>query len=230
MTETKRADCASDNKTLAGPLCANASGSNGVVDTFGLLARTRAMLPAIKARAYRAEQSGQIPDSTIQEIRDAQLLRVGVPTRYRGPHFGDVDYDSAFQLTFEIARGCASTAWVYALYAAHNWMVSMTFPEETLDEYFADPDVLCASSFSDPTAGKLTPVSGGYRLTGSYSFSSGCDAASWNYFGATAPDGAKKVLVPRDDWEIDPGGATACPRPIGGGPLPVRPGRQNGGA
>jgi 3-hydroxy-9,10-secoandrosta-1,3,5(10)-triene-9,17-dione monooxygenase len=82
----------------------------------------------------------------------------------------------------ELGRGCGSTAWCYAVWDIHNWMVGH-WPLSTQEEYFASgPDTLSSSSFA--TAGKLEPVEGGFRLSGRWEFSSGSDAATWALLGA----------------------------------------------
>ena len=56
-------------------------------------------------------------------------------------------------------------------------------------------------------SGRLTPVDGGYELSGSGGFSSGCDHASWALLGALVvgadgrPVDFMTVLVPRTDYE-----------------------------
>ena len=81
-------------------------------------------------------------------------------------------------IAWELGRACGSTAWCYALWTVHNWWVGH-FPEAAQEEFFAaGPDVL-ASSALNPTRGTAEPVPGGYRVSGHWGFSSGCDAASW---------------------------------------------------
>ena len=65
-------------------------------------------------------------------------------------------------------------------------------------------DALAAVSYA-PT-GKATNEKGGYRLSGRWSFASGCDNAQWGIFGGIIPfaDGPKPgfFLVPRSDFTI----------------------------
>jgi 3-hydroxy-9,10-secoandrosta-1,3,5(10)-triene-9,17-dione monooxygenase len=145
-----------------------------------LLRRTAALLPVLKERATRAEQLRQIPPETVQDLVSSGLIRLGTPQRYGGL---GIEYDAAFDVAWELGRACGSTAWCYALWTVHNWWVGH-FPEPAQEEFFAGgPDVL-ASSALNPTRGAAEPVAGGYRVSGHWSFSSGCDAASWVMVGS----------------------------------------------
>ena len=159
--------------------------------------RARALLPAIKQRARAAEDLRQLPPETVQDLRDSGLTRIPNPPRYGGY---ELDIDSMFQVGMELARACGSTAWCYNVWGIHNWMVGH-WPEEAQDEYFATgPDTLCSSAFAQ--SGKLTPVDGGYRLSGRWEFSSGSNAGTWALLGAMGERGPMFTLVPRPDYTV----------------------------
>ena len=76
------------------------------------------------------------------------------------------------------------------------------WPLQAQEELFADgPDVLFSSSLT-PGTSKTEPVNGGYRLTGRWEFSSGCDSASWLILGAAGIGERTWMLVPRQDFDI----------------------------
>jgi 3-hydroxy-9,10-secoandrosta-1,3,5(10)-triene-9,17-dione monooxygenase len=66
-----------------------------------------------------------------------------------------------------MAHGCASSAWTLGFYTLHNWMLAL-FDEQAQDEVFVDGPVLCPAPLA-PT-GRGTPVDGGIRLTGRWSW------------------------------------------------------------
>ncbi len=101
-----------------------------------------------------------------------------------------------------LGTGCASTSWCYSIWAAHSWLVGF-WPLEAQQEVFGNsPDVLCSSSLN-PGKSTLEKTAGGYRLSGRWEFSSGCDAAEWVMVGGDLPEGRVWLLVPRSDYEID---------------------------
>jgi alkylation response protein AidB-like acyl-CoA dehydrogenase len=160
--------------------------------------RTAALVPILKERVARTEQLRQIPTETVQDLVASRLIRLGNPPRYGGL---DVEYDAAFDVSWELGRVCGSTAWCYSLWTVHNWWVGH-FSEQAQEEFFASgPDTL-ASSALNPTRGKAEPVAGGFRVSGHWSFSSGCDAASWAMVAVPGPNGLMWMLLPRPDYEI----------------------------
>ena len=163
-----------------------------------LLRRASDLLPVLKERAARAEQLRQIPSESVQDLISSGLIRVGNPDRYGGH---GVDIDTGFEVDWELGRACGSTAWCYALWTGHNWWLGH-FPPQVQEEFFAGgPDAIYSSGLN-PAGGKAAPVNGGFRVSGRWSFSSGCDPASWVMVAVSMPDGLMWLLVPRSDYEI----------------------------
>ena len=163
-----------------------------------LLRRASGLVPVLKDRVARTEELRQIPDETIQDLLSSGLHRIGVPQRFGGL---DVDYGLILEAGALLGSGCASTAWCYCLWSAHAWLVGY-WPLEAQQEVFENgPDVLCSSSLN-PGRSTLEKTTGGFRLSGRWEFSSGCDAAAWVMLGGDGPDGRVWMLVPRSDYEI----------------------------
>jgi alkylation response protein AidB-like acyl-CoA dehydrogenase len=162
-----------------------------------LLERATALVPVLKDRAFKAEAMRQIPEETVAEIKDAGMVRIATPERFGG---NGHEIDLMFRVAMELGRACGSTAWCYAVWTIHNWMVGH-WPMTAQEEYFAaGPDTLSSSSFAPN--GKLEPVDGGYRLSGHWEFSSGCDSATWALLGAMGERGPVFTLVPEGEFQI----------------------------
>lgn len=165
-----------------------------------LLRRASALVPALKARAARAEQLRQIPPETVADLVTSGLIRIGNPDRYGGP---GVELDAIYEVSWELGRGCGSTSWCYSLWAVHNWWIGH-FPRQLQEEYFATgPDTLFATGLN-PFGGTAEPVAGGFRVSGQWAFSSGCDASHWMMVAVAGPppDGMRWMLLPRTDCQI----------------------------
>jgi 3-hydroxy-9,10-secoandrosta-1,3,5(10)-triene-9,17-dione monooxygenase len=172
--------------------------ATGLATREDLIQRATSLVPKLRERAERTEQLRRLPDETIADLMDAGLFRIGNPDRFGGL---GLDVDTSFDVTMELGRACGSTSWCYSVLTNHNWMLGH-WPEQAQQEYFADsPDTLSSSSF-DPGRSKVEVVSGGYRLSGRWSFSSGCDAATWVMVGGLAPSGPRMFLVPMSDVTI----------------------------
>ncbi len=163
-----------------------------------LLERASGMAPALRERAQETERRRQPLAENIDALVEAQLIRATQPTRYGGL---GLDFDIAPEICAELGRGCGSTAWCYGIWASHNWLMAL-FPEAAQEEYWADtPDTLSSTSFN-PARGRVEAVAGGYRLSGQWDFSSGCDAAAWALLIANGPAGPIMLLLPRQDYVI----------------------------
>ena len=163
-----------------------------------LLRRASELASVLKERAARTEELRRVPDDSVSDLLASGLYRIGVPKRFGGIA---VSYGLAMDVAAELGRACPATAWCYGLWAAHAWLVGY-WPLQAQQEVFGtDPDTLCSSSLN---VGKSTcvPVEGGYRLSGRWEFSSGCDSASWVMLGAAGVGERSWVLVPRCDFEI----------------------------
>jgi len=160
----------------------------------------RGLVPKLRSRAALAEELRCCPEESVRELNDSGLMRVLQPRRVGG---SELPWVSLIDVSSELARGCASTAWNWANWAVHHWMLAL-WPRACQDEVWgADPSVLIASALIFPT-GKATRVAGGYRLSGRWPFSSGVDSSAWNIMGAIVQDGGQNVMLvmPREDYRV----------------------------
>jgi 3-hydroxy-9,10-secoandrosta-1,3,5(10)-triene-9,17-dione monooxygenase len=165
-----------------------------------LLRRAAQLVPVLRERAVRTEQLRQILPETVRDLVGSGLIRIGTPRRYGGH---DIEVDAAYDVGWELSRGCGSTGWCYSLWTIHNWWIGH-FPEQAQEEFFADgPDTLFSSGLN-PAGGKAEAVGGGFLVSGRWGFSSGCDAASWVMVAVPGqgPNAMIWLLLPRSDYEI----------------------------
>lgn len=172
-----------------------------------LLARARALLPAIRSRAARTHESGRVPDETIAEMKAAGLFKVVRPKRYGG---FEMHPAVLYEVQMVLAEACMSTAWVQGLLAVHDFQLALFDDRAQADVWDADRDALISSTYQP--VGKVTRVEGGFRLSGHWRFSSGSLHAQWVFLGSIAPpatpDGTPDLvtfLLPRSDYQVIPG-------------------------
>jgi len=171
-----------------------------------LIGIARAMAPRFGARAAQTESARRMPAESIREMVDSGLVKMMVPARYGGHELG---YDALFDVTLELGRQCASSAWCFGFLVCHGWMVGL-FPDEAQREVWRDgPNALIANQTTP--LGKLRRTDDGFVLDGSWPFVSGIDHCDWVGLGAieTAADGSpvgslclvhKNDLVVEDTW------------------------------
>ena len=173
-----------------------------------LLDRARALIPAFAERAPAAAAARRLPPETIAEYHAAGILRILQPKRFGGRQ-GRFSLFS--RIVEELTYGCASSAWVYAVLAEHQWIIAQ-YPEKAqIDVWGDDPQAVASSSLAPRAAAKR--VAGGWRLSGRFPFSSGCDYAQWAILGAFLgemgdPRHIAYLLAPLaeieivDDWQV----------------------------
>jgi alkylation response protein AidB-like acyl-CoA dehydrogenase len=148
-------------------------------DERAMLERARALIPRLAERAPAAAAARQMPAETMAEYRAAGILRILQPKRFGGMQ-GRFSLFS--RIVEELTYGCASSAWVYAVLAEHQWIIAQ-YPEAAqIDMWGEDAQAVAASSLAPRAAARR--VAGGWRLSGHYTFSSGCDHAQWAIIGA----------------------------------------------
>lgn len=170
-----------------------------------LVQRAAALVPVLRQRAQAAEALGRIPDETVRDFHQAGLFRVVQPARVGGYQMHP---SVMFDVVAEIAKGCASSAWVLANLAIHH-QFHASWPARAQDEVWGgSADTLLGSSYIFPR-GTAVKVEGGFLLSGQWPFSSGIDPCQWCVLGAVvkdepdSPSGERRYfMIPRADYSI----------------------------
>ncbi|MFF4284421.1 3-hydroxy-9,10-secoandrosta-1,3,5(10)-triene-9,17-dione monooxygenase oxygenase subunit [Streptomyces sp. NPDC001633] len=169
-----------------------------------VLAAIRALAPSLRERAAEAEELRRVPDTSVKELEDTGFFQLLQPKAFGGRAADPLVFYSAVK---EIAKACGSTGWVASVVGVHPWHVALYDPRAQQEVWGRDPKTRIASSYA-PT-GKATAVDGGFRLSGRWHFSSGCDHAQWALLGCLVPDAEgrpvdmRTFLVPRSEYRID---------------------------
>ncbi|NIE55369.1 MULTISPECIES: acyl-CoA dehydrogenase family protein [unclassified Burkholderia] len=176
--------------------------SNALAAT--LIARAEALAPTLAGRAAQADAQGRIPAETIADMQAAGFFKVLQPKRYGGY---ELDPQAFFDIQMALARGCMSTAWVYGVVGVHNWQLALFDARAQQDVWGDDPATLIASTYMP--VGRVTPVDGGFRLSGHWKFSSGSELCEWVFLGALVPPVEagqppeyRTFLLPKADYRI----------------------------
>jgi 3-hydroxy-9,10-secoandrosta-1,3,5(10)-triene-9,17-dione monooxygenase len=170
-----------------------------------MVAKARALVPRLRDRAARTEELRHLPPETELDLHEAGLFRMLQPRRIGG---AELDYVALIDCADLLGQADASVAWNLANLASHHWMLGMFEPTAQDLVWGRDPDALIASSFIFP-AGRATRVEGGYRLHGSWPFSSGVASCAWNMLASVvySDDEADGIeyrifLLPKADYKV----------------------------
>jgi 3-hydroxy-9,10-secoandrosta-1,3,5(10)-triene-9,17-dione monooxygenase len=164
-----------------------------------LLARIVALQPLFRENAARARQERRVPTENIQALQEAGFFLALQPRAWGGYEIKPEDF---FRMQMAIAESCMSTAWAGGIVAVHAFQIALMDPQAQTDVWGDDIHTRVSSSYAP--MGKVQEAEGGFRFSGRWGWSSGCDHCTWALLGGILPDGTYRTfLVPRSDYEIE---------------------------
>lgn len=178
--------------------------------TFNPVAIARQLQPLLAEYADECEQKRCVPAPVIEALRHAGLFRMMAPKRAGGP---GCDLMTHVETVAALARGCVGAAWSFGILSGVTATLSGLGAEATKRIFEAGDELACSVSSLTGTA---VAVDGGYLVSGTWNYGSGCLHASWALNGVRFLDSAGTVLdtgfalVPlrdaaveiRDTWHV----------------------------
>ncbi|MEZ5568968.1 MAG: flavin-dependent monooxygenase [Halioglobus sp.] len=164
-----------------------------------MLERIHALLPLLRDNAAQAREERRVPKENIEALRKAGFFLALQPERWGGYELDPQDF---FRMQMAIAQACMSTAWASGIVAVHAFQIALMDVRAQQDVWGEDIHTRVSSSYAP--MGKVEPVDGGFRFSGRWGWSSGCDHCTWALLGGILPDGSYRTfLVPASDYRIE---------------------------
>src|SRR6266403_2432718 len=172
-----------------------------------LLEAAKTFRSRILAERDHIEAARRIPEDLARDLAHAGFFRIHLPEVYGGL---DLTPMQAMEVFEELAQADASVAW--CVWNGNTHWTAAQLSTETARTIHADPDVVTANSTR--ASGRAQIVDGGYRVSGRWSFVSGCELATWMVLlcivheagePRISPAGAPEnrfMVVPSSDCEI----------------------------
>lgn len=185
------------------------------------LQRLETLLPRFRERRRMYDDAAEFPAANFAELREAGLLRGGVPVAFGGLGFWWDQFVDYYQLYEMMAAACSSTGQLYQIAVHGAGLVAWHATPEQRRKYlpeFADKGLLIASvgSEADPRArsaeryqAELTETPQGWTLTCHKHFASLGPGADYLLIWTSVPGTGSFmerqvfVLVPRDAPEVE---------------------------
>jgi alkylation response protein AidB-like acyl-CoA dehydrogenase len=148
-------------------------------DRSSPIARARDLKAAIFAASDAIESARRLPEALVARLHESRLLRMLLPRSVGGDQIAPASYLLAVE---EVARHDGSTGWI--VFVANSCALIAAYLEPAaVRAIFGDP---CSTvAWGPPNGSRATAVAGGYRVSGTWDFASGCRHASW--MGAHCP-------------------------------------------
>jgi 3-hydroxy-9,10-secoandrosta-1,3,5(10)-triene-9,17-dione monooxygenase len=177
-----------------------------------LVETAKRIAPELAKNAPEDNGRRSLTDRTWKILLENGFVRSLQPARWGG---GEVPLLEFIDAMVELARVSPSAGWVAGVIGVHPWQLALFDERAQQDVWGKDPATMQSSSYN-PT-GKAEKVAGGYKLSGRWSFSSGCDHCRGVILGAicggreigdrSVPDFRSFVLMPdqyriEDNWHV----------------------------
>ncbi len=147
-------------------------------------AAVAAVIPIVEKHRDLAEEERQLPEAVVTALRETGLLGLWAPREYGG---SEVDITVFMEAVEELSRVDAAAAWVFANLAAGSVLAAF-LPEAGAREIYANGASIPLPGSVAPR-GRAIPVDGGYRVSGRWPLSSGCQHGEWLVATALVFDG-----------------------------------------
>ncbi len=171
-------------------------------DTAGVAERMLneiyALQPMLRDNAVRAREERRVPQENIDALQEAGFFLALQPREWGGHELAPQDF---FRMQSAIAEACMSTAWASGIVAVHAFQLALMDKQAQQDVCGSDIHTRVSSSYAP--LGKVEEVEGGFRFSGRWGWSSGCEHCTWVLLGGICPGGGyRSFLIPRSDYEI----------------------------
>jgi indole-3-acetate monooxygenase len=183
------------------------------IEAQPLVQAAAALRPVIRSYHEEIEREQRLPQALVAQLHAAGFYRLVIPRSLGGLQVDPLTYLRVGEL---LAEGAGSVGWNLANNGIGQ-LVTLGLPDEGVQEVHGQgtPSVIAGTAVQG--GGQGVPVQGGYRVTGRWTFGSGCQESSW-MLGSfqivdggvprRRPDGGSmywRGVFPRAEAEVVPG-------------------------
>ena len=175
-----------------------------------VLSRVAVLAPMVARLAPDIEQARRLPAELVSALRSARIYGMLVPQRYGGL---ELDAPSGLRVIAALSKLDGSVGWNAMIGHIGALMPFLASPALCEQVYQDGKDHIIAGS--GQPLGKAERVPGGWRVTGSWPFASGCQNAEWIGGNCVMMEGGSPIddadrpgpmiracLMPAEHWEI----------------------------
>lgn len=145
------------------------------VDTQPVVQAARDLLPMLRDCHDIIEREQRFPSSLVGQMQEAGFYRLVIPRSLGGLQVDPLTYLRVVEV---LAEGAGSVGWNIANNSIGQ-LVTLGLPDDGVDEIYPRGHATVMAGTAVQGGGQAVPVEGGYRVTGRWTFGSGCQEASW---------------------------------------------------
>jgi alkylation response protein AidB-like acyl-CoA dehydrogenase len=183
------------------------------IDAQPVVRKAAALRPALRDFHVEIEREQRLPAALVEQLHAAGFYRLVIPRALGGLQADPLTYLRVVEL---LAEGAGSVGWNLANNSIGQ-LVTLGLPDEGVREIYGGAADTVIAGTAVQGGGQAVPVDGGYRVSGRWSFGSGCQESAWMLGSFQILDGGKPRLSPegrplywrgvfaREEAEIVPG-------------------------
>ncbi len=182
------------------------------IDAQPVVQAALALRPILRDYQRDIEQDQRLPPALVDKMRAAGFYRMVIPRALGGLQVDPLTYLRVVEL---LAEGVGSVGWNIANNSIGQ-LVTLGLPDAGVQEVHGNaPSIMAGTAVQG--GGQAVPVEGGYRISGHWTFGSGCQESAWmlgsfqildNGEPRRRPDGGPafwRGVFPRAEADIVPG-------------------------
>ena len=182
------------------------------IDAQPLVQAAAALRPVLRGYQQEIEREQRLPRALFEQLHAAGFYRMVIPRALGGLQVDPLTYLRVVEL---LAEGTGSVGWNLANNGIGQ-LVTLGLPDEGVHEIHGQgPSVIAGTAVQG--GGQAVPVEGGYRVTGHWTFGSGCQESTWMLGSFQILDGGEprrrpdggslywRGVFPRAEAEVVPG-------------------------
>jgi len=182
------------------------------IDAQPVVQAALALRPILREYQRDIEQDQRLPPALVDKMRAAGFYRMIIPRALGGLQVDPLTYLRVVEL---LAEGVGSVGWNIANNSIGQ-LVTLGLPDAGVQEVHGNaPSIMAGTAVQG--GGQAVPVEGGYRISGHWTFGSGCQESAWmlgsfqildNGEPRRRPDGGPafwRGVFPRAEADIVPG-------------------------
>lgn len=140
---------------------------------------SEAVLNTARTAAADAEQARRMAPATAQQLAEAGIFRMLVPTELKGSQIHPQDF---FDTLVALATADGAAGWV-SMIGSTTGLLSASLPQSWGQQIYAEHPNVVTTGVTAPI-GKATLVDGGMRISGRWPWGSGSQVSDWITGGA----------------------------------------------
>ena len=145
------------------------------VEVHPVVQAAAAMKPVLRQYQQEIEREQRMPPALVAQLREAGFYKMVIPRTLGGLQLDTLTYLRVVEL---LAEGCGSVGWNLGN-GGVGQLVTLGLPDDGVEEIYGKRADTIIAGTAVQGGGEARPVEGGYRVSGRWSFGSGCQEASW---------------------------------------------------